>query len=145
MVEVLIRVASPGDIAALRDIFRRSSLSNEGDRDALLAHPEALELPALAVNEGRTRVAVAAGHIVGFATLLGSELEDLFVDPNWMRRGIGRILVFDAISEARRNGLTRLEVTANPHALHFYASVGFLGDGTVETEFGPGERMHLDC
>ena len=34
---VLIRDASPGDMPALRDVFRRSSLSNDGDRPNLLA------------------------------------------------------------------------------------------------------------
>jgi len=51
---VLIRDASPGDMPALRDVFRRSSLSNDGDRPNLLAHPEVLELGDRAVREGRT-------------------------------------------------------------------------------------------
>jgi len=144
MTTVVIRVAVRDDMLALRDVYRRSSLSNDGDRDVLLAHPEALELSALAVDEGRMRVAVADRRIVGFATLLGSELEDLFVDPDWMRRGIGRDLVQDAVELARRRGLERIEVTANDHALSFYRSVGFVFDGIVETEFGPGSRMHLD-
>ena len=87
----------------------------------------------------------ADGRIVGFATLLGAELEDLFVDPAWMRRGIGRALLLDAVAVARAQGLERVEVTANPHALPFYERVGFVPDGTVETDFGPGTRMHRDC
>ena len=146
MVEPLIRVAVPADLGALRDLFRRSSLSNAGDRASLLAHPEALEFSGLAVDEGRTRVAVVDGRIVGFATLLGDgELEDLFVDPGWMRRGIGRALVLDAVALARAHGLARIEVTANGEALGFYESVGFVLDGAVETAFGRGSRMHLDC
>ena len=142
MVEPLIRAAEPEDTAALRDLFRRSSLSNEGDRAALLAHPEALEFEA---GEGRTRVAVVDGRIVGFATLVAGELEDLFVDPGWMRRGIGRALVLDAVAVVRASGLGRIEVTANDHALRFYEEMGFVREGTVETEFGPACRMYLDC
>jgi GNAT superfamily N-acetyltransferase len=142
VVEILIRVAVPADMAVLRDLFRSSSLSNEGDRASLLAHPDTLAFSGLAVDEGRTRVAVVDGRIVGFATLLvDGELEDLFVDPDWMRRGIGRTLVLDAVGVARAQGLERVEVTANGHALGFYESVGFVLDGTVETEFGPGLRM----
>ena len=142
--DLLIRVAALDDMPALREVFRRSSLSNDGDRDVLLAHPEALQFAALAVDEGRTRVAVTEDRLVGFATLLGSELEDLFVDPDWMRRGIGRTLVLDAIVTARAQGLKRIEVTANDHALAFYRRMGFVLDGTVATDFGPGSRMHLD-
>ncbi len=146
MAELLIRPAVPADADVLRDLFRRSSLANEGDREDLLAHPEALELSGLAPGQGRTRVAVACGRIVGFATLLAAgELEDLFVDPDRMRRGVGRALVLDAVAVARAQGLERIEVTANGHALDFYESVGFVLDGAVETAFGRGSRMHLDC
>jgi ribosomal protein S18 acetylase RimI-like enzyme len=141
---IQIRAAVIEDLSSLRDVFRRASLSNDGDRDALLAHPEVLDFSSIAVDEGRTRVAVADGRIVGFATLLGSELEDLFVDPDWMRRGIGRSLVDDAIAIAGAQGATRIEVTGNDHALGFYERVGFVRDGTVQTEFGQGSRMHLD-
>jgi GNAT superfamily N-acetyltransferase len=73
-----------------------------------------------------------------------SELEDLFVDPDWMQRGVGRELVLDAVAIARAKGVPRIEVTANGHALAFYEKVGFVLDGVVETRFGPGSRMHLD-
>jgi ribosomal protein S18 acetylase RimI-like enzyme len=145
IVELLIRVAAPADMDALRDLFRRSSLSNEGDRANLLAHPEELELSPLVVDEGRTQVAVADARVVGFATMLGPELEDLFVDPDWLRRGIGRALVLDAVVMAKAHRLRRLEVTANNAALDFYESIGFVRDGTVETDLGAASRMHLDC
>jgi GNAT superfamily N-acetyltransferase len=142
--ELLIRVAAPEDLDVLRDLYRRSSLSNDGDRASLLAHPEALVLSGRSVEESRTRIAVEDGRIVGFATLLGPEVEDLFVDPDAMGRGIGRALVGALVEAARADGLERLEVSANPHALGFYARLGFVLDGTVQTDFGPGHRMHLD-
>ena len=81
-------------------------MSNEGDRAVLLANPEALELAEDNVAAGRTRVAVAPdGTILGFATVLSVEdsafeLEDLFVDPDWMRQGIATRLVSDLIAQA---------------------------------------------
>jgi len=146
---VLIRDSVPADLDALRDVYRRSSLSNDGDRASLLANPDVLEFPGPATGDGRTRVAVATGgQVVGFATTLiaedAAELDDLFVDPGWMRRGIGRALVLDAIAIARDRGASRVEVTANPHALVFYESVGFAVDHEVQTRFGPGSRMHVD-
>ncbi len=143
VVEPLIRVAVHADTGVLGDLFRRSSLSNDGDRAGLLAHPEAL---AFSPVEGRTRVAVVDGRIVGFATLLADgELEDLFVDPVWMGKGIGKALVLDAVAVARGQALERIEVTANDHALGFYERAGFVVDGIAETELGRGSRMHLDC
>jgi ribosomal protein S18 acetylase RimI-like enzyme len=143
-----LRIAAMEDLPALRDVFRRSSLSNEGDRQSLLSHPDALEFSDRAVADGRVRVAVVADRLVGFATVLGTgqigELEDLFVDPDWMRRGIATELVLDALANAREQGVARIEVTANEHALAFYESVGFISDGISETRFGRGHRMHVD-
>ena len=146
---VRIRTAVPEDLPALRGLFRRASLSNEGDRDALLANPDALVLADDGVAEGRTRVAVAPdGTILGFATVLSVEdsafeLEDLFVDPDWMRQGIATRLVLDLIAQARTTKVTRITVTANPHAQAFYRSAGFARLHDVETRFGPGSRMEL--
>jgi GNAT superfamily N-acetyltransferase len=62
-----------------------------GDRDSLLAHPEHLVLEPDGLAEGRTYVAEEQGSLVGFATWAEAggiaELEDLFVDPGWRRRG----------------------------------------------------------
>ena len=147
MTRVLIRDAVPGDMTALSGVYRRSSLSNEGDRPDLLAHPETLELSDLAVRERRTRAAVAEDEIVGFASWLGAgdaiEIEDLFVDPDWMRHGIGRALVLDMIAIARGRGIERVEVTANPHALAFYQKAGFVVDREVVTRFRTAPRMRL--
>lgn len=144
-----IRTAVARDLPALRELYRRSSLSNESDREVLLANPHALELPADNVTQGRTRVAVADdGTILGFATGLpgeGSvlEIEDLFVDPNWMRKGIATRLITDQIAIAKRKQIHRLAVTANPHAYPFYRSVGFTHRHAVQTTFGRGSRMEL--
>jgi GNAT superfamily N-acetyltransferase len=147
MTSFRIRPGTPADLPRLTDVFVRASLSNQGDREALLAHPEALVLQSDSVAEGRTRVAMQADDIRGFATTLLVEdvldLQDLFVDPDWMRHGVGRRLVQDAVAIARRRGIERIVVTANPHALPFYDSVGFLRDGEVQTRFGAGLRMHL--
>jgi GNAT superfamily N-acetyltransferase len=140
--EPLIRSATPADLAAIRDIFRRAALSNEGDREWIEAHPDEWGLDEANVIEGRTRVAVVDGRVVGFATLVGQELEDLFTDPNWMRRGIATALVRDAVENG---GVERIDVTGNGHALAFYESVGFVHDGPAETSGGPAFRMHLDC
>jgi GNAT superfamily N-acetyltransferase len=147
-VEYLIRAAHPDDIGVLGDVYRRSSLSNEDDRPSLLANPDALVFADVSVHEQRTRVAVADGRVVGFATTLAVadaiELEDLFVDPDWMRRGVARSLILDAVEVARTRGTTRIEVTANAHALAFYGTVGFVVDGPIATQFGSGLRMHLE-
>jgi GNAT superfamily N-acetyltransferase len=138
--EFLIRDSTPGDLPALRAIFQRAALTNEGDREWIAVHPEQFGIDEANVIEGRTRVAVVEGLIVGFATLVGGELEDLFTDPDWMRRGIATALVRDAATR-----VDRIDVTANLHAQAFYEAAGFVRDGAADTPGGPAHRMHLDC
>ena len=146
---VYIRPACASDLPALRGLFRRSSLSNEGDRDLLLARPEVLELTDEGITDGRTQVAVGADdEILGFITTRPLdacvlEIEDLFVDPDWMRTGVASRLVEDLLATASRNDVRRIEVTANPHANAFYRHVGFVQGHDSETRLGGAPRMYL--
>ena len=142
-----IRLGTSADLPAAAEVYRRASLSNAGDRDNLLAHPEYLILGPAGLAEGRTLVAEEDGSLVGFATwaeVAGTmELEDLFVDPDYMRRGIATALIGRIAEVLRARGAERLEVTANPHALGFYRSAGFTDCGVAATEFGSAPRMVL--
>ncbi|MBV9952301.1 MAG: GNAT family N-acetyltransferase [Acidimicrobiia bacterium] len=141
-----IRAVEPGDAVAMAEVFRRASLANEGDREALVAHPEVLEIEGEALA-GST-VAAVDGTVIGFIRLVRgdgtADLEDLFVDPDWMRRGVASDLVRHEADAARRAGVARIDLTANLHALAFYESVGFVLDGEEQTRFGPAALMHLD-
>jgi ribosomal protein S18 acetylase RimI-like enzyme len=143
----MIRLGTLADLAAATSVYRRASLSNAADRDNLLAHPEYLILGPEGLAEGRTYVAEEDGAVVGFATWAETdgttELEDLFVDPRYMRRGIAAALVNRIADILRARGVERLEVTANPHALDFYRAAGFTDCGLAETEFGTAPRMVL--
>ena len=78
----IIRLGVPADLPAASDVYRSASLSNAGDRDNLLGHPESLVLGPEGLTEGRTYVAETGGSLVGFATWIAAggvvELEDLF-------------------------------------------------------------------
>ena len=148
MTTVTVRDARPDDGPGLRAIFRRASLANTGDRDALLAHPEALEWHGPPGPPARCRVAVdGQDDAVGFATTRPDgralELVDLFVEPDLMRTGVATALVADAAANARELGASRIDVDGNPHALAFYRAAGFVEVGTVITEFGTGHRLTL--
>jgi len=147
-VKILLRDATMEDLPRLREVFRESSLSNEGDRAALIDHPAALVFSATSLSGGRVRVAtVEPDLIVGFATTVTEhgflELVDLFTDPVWMRRGVATRLIKDVVEFATSIGAARVSVIGNPHALGFYQRVGFVAEGHVATDFGPGLRMHL--
>jgi len=98
MENFFIRRAVVSEQRELENLQRRASLTNAGDRDALLAHPDAIELPPEQIAAGSVFVAERNGVIAGFAALLprsdgGAELDALFVDLTMRRCGIGRRLV----------------------------------------------------
>ena len=142
----LIRRAIVSEQKELEALQLRASLTNAGDRDAVLAHPDAIELPAQQIAEGNVFVSERNGAIVGFAALLPREdgqveLDALFVDPTTRRCGIGRSLVEHCIQIVRAQGSGALCVVGNPHAYDFYTACGFDLLGTTETRFGPGLLM----
>jgi GNAT superfamily N-acetyltransferase len=143
----VIRLGTLSDLPAANEVFRSASLSNAGDRDNLLARPEFLILGPEALAEGRTYVAEEGGSLAGFASWAEAdgitELEDLFVHPGWMRRGIATALVHRIAQVMRARGVERLEVTANPDAMGFYRAAGFVDCGAAETYFGTAPRMVL--
>jgi GNAT superfamily N-acetyltransferase len=146
MEKSLIRPAVVSEQRALEDLQRRASLTNAGDRDSLLAHPDAIALPLEQIAAGAVFVSEQKGAIAGFAVLLprsdgGVELDALFVEPGMRRCGIGRTLVDHCAEVARSQGSTFLHVVGNPHAEDFYKACGFSLTGTTETRFGPGLLM----
>ena len=146
MYKLLIRLALPSEKAELELLQTRASLGNEGDRDALLAHPDAISIPAEQISRGRVFVAELNGVIAGFAAVEPredgqGELDALFVDPHLQRRGIGRVLIEYCAEFSHKQGSAALHVVGNPHAKKFYEECGFESIGTTETQFGVGLLM----
>ena len=88
----MIRLGTCAGLAAARSVCRRAWLVNAGGRGNLPAHPGFLILGPEGLAEGRAHAAEQDGLLAGFATwaeAVGTtELEDLFADPGYVRRGI---------------------------------------------------------
>jgi GNAT superfamily N-acetyltransferase len=146
--EVIVRWAIVSEQKQLEALQWRASLNNPGDRDALLAHPDAIELPLEQIRDGGVFVAEVAGSVMGFAAILPREngdfdLDALFVEPNAWRQGVGRALVQHCAAAARDAGAESLHVVGNPHAEGFYSACGFDTLGTKQMRFGAGLVMKM--
>jgi GNAT superfamily N-acetyltransferase len=144
----VIRGAWPHERALLTELQRRASLMWEDDRQALLDHPDAIDLPQGQIDEGRVFVCEHEGRVLGFGVVLpradgAAELDGLFVEPSMWRRGTGRALIDHAVRAAKAAGASNLLVVANYNALGFYRACGFQSLGEVETRFSPGVQMVL--
>jgi GNAT superfamily N-acetyltransferase len=83
--------------------------------------------------------AIAGESIIGMVSLLftistaegglAAWLEDMVVHPDWQKKGIGQLLLEEAINQARARGCCRLTLltdSTNAPAIHFYERAGFL-------------------
>jgi GNAT superfamily N-acetyltransferase len=143
---VHVRLARPSERLALEALQARASLANPSDREAILANPDAIDLPANQLDDGQVYVAEVAGSILGFAALLpredgNVELDALFVEPEIWRQGLGRKLIDHCTVAARLRGAAAIHVVGNPHAEGFYRACGFELVGTTATRFGVGLLM----
>ena len=146
MRRVTVRRAVASEQKSLEALQWRASLNNPGDREALLANPDSIELPIQQINTGGVFVAEVAGSVMGFAAILprddgDSELNALFVEPEAWRQGVGRALVEHCCFEARAAGAASIQVVGNPHAQGFYGLCGFKLLGTKQMQFGVGLLM----
>lgn len=143
---VSIRPARHDEHTVLESLQRRASLNHPGDRDAILANPDAIAVPIEQIAAGCVFVAERDGVVAGFAAVVprpdgGAELDALFVEPHLWKHGIGRRLVEHVADVARVRAAAFLHVIGNPHAEGFYVSCGFRVTGMVDTRFGAGLGM----
>ncbi len=89
-----------------------------------------------AVAEGRSRVAVVSGRIVGFSvagTFFGHDFLDLLlVDPSHRRNGIGTALVHDWEDAARTPKLFTSTNESNEPMRRLCEAVGFVHSGMIQ-------------
>lgn len=91
-------------------------------------------------------LAEIGGELVGYYALerLSSteyELEALFVEPDFIGRGVGRQLIDHAKAIAQARGAKSILIQGDPHAARFYEAVGAIRIGERESGSIPGRFL----
>jgi pimeloyl-ACP methyl ester carboxylesterase/ribosomal protein S18 acetylase RimI-like enzyme len=139
-----IRRAGPDDGLGIGDVWLASWRATF---DFPPSHPDADVRRWLAeelVPRHETWVAVdPGGRVVAVMALSDTMIEQLYVAPDWIGRGLGRRLV-DLARERRPAGLELFCFQANQRARAFYEHLGFIavaeGDGSGNEERQPDIR-----
>jgi len=141
---MLIRPAHPDDHDALLDIWLRSvrathTFLTEADVQSLLPAVRDVALVKLQLS-----VLTTDDHQpVGFLGMSGNKIEALFLAPEFLRRGGGRLLVEHAQS---RHPTLYVDVNEqNPDARRFYEALGFIvqGRSQLDAHQRPFPLLHL--
>ncbi len=148
---MMVFPAKPGDAPALTAIARAAK-RHWGYPAAWLAEWEpGLRVTPEFIAANETFAARPAGgeaeEILGWAALVVASdgamwLEHLWVRPEAMGRGVGRVLFEHAATRARARGFARLHVESDPHAEPFYLRMGARRAGVV-TAAVQGVPRHL--
>ena len=121
-----IRRARADDESRLHAIHHRATMSSYGREliwlDAILADPAT---PLETVEW--TIVAADAADILGYASVTGCHLENLFIDPTAQGRGVGAALLaeFEAQLRGTFDTATLRCLHANRNARRFYERHGY--------------------
>jgi len=95
----------------------------------------------------RFRVAQAGEKLAGFSSVevrdAKAVVQHLFIDPDFVRIGVGHLLLRDLLEYARRHGVRLVHVEADPNAAAFYEHEGFHHAGDVPSGSIEGRRLPL--
>lgn len=126
MSEMIIRPYHEQDwkrIEAIHDAARMDELRNAGLPEAFVPLAEAAESEDL--FDYTMYVAVLDDTVVGFVAHSEDELAWLYIDPAYMRRGIGKALVQHVIDTVTERPLCIEVLTGNDPAVRLYEAMGF--------------------
>lgn len=123
-----LRSAHEADLAQLSDLCFRSKAVWGYDAAFMEACRAELTLVAADLDESSVQVAESGGRIVGVVQVAVTDdegsLEKLFVEPELMRTGAGRLLFAWAAEAARKQGARTLAIESDPGAADFYRRMG---------------------
>ncbi|MEU3228237.1 GNAT family N-acetyltransferase [Streptomyces sp. NPDC006976] len=142
---IAIRAARDEEASFLSDLALRSKAHWGYDAEFLASCREELTLRGPELAGRRTAVAERDGTILGFTTFEGEPphgvLGMMFVDPDAIGQGIGRLLFTRAVETARALGFTRFTIDADPNAEPFYEAMGGVPVGRVPSGSIPGRAL----
>ena len=135
MTTAQIRRAVASDAARLTEIARRAKAHWGYDDDLLALWDDDLTLTGDFIESHPVFCATLGEEIVGLCALTqdGStfELEHMWVDPEHIGTGAGRLLFERATDEARAHGGSVLRIVSDPNAEGFYIAMGARPVGDV--------------
>jgi GNAT superfamily N-acetyltransferase len=123
-----LRRARPDEGERLREIAGAAKGYWGYDPDRVRQWAATLDLSAAGLRQKEFRVAVVEGRPVGWSALILKGdvcwLDDLWIEPEWIGKGLGRRLFEQAAERGRQLGASRMEWEAERHALGFYEKLG---------------------
>ena len=135
------RVAESSDVKRLNDLMARSKAYWGYSAEFMAEFMSHYQLPADYLETCETLMLFEDQQLIGFYSLESKEggvgfLDCLFVDPNQINKGYGRILTQHALDNSKSKGWHQLTLMSDPYAQSFYEYFGFEKIGFDQTLMG---------
>ena len=135
------------DAATISKLAKRSKAYWGYSEELLLSWEENLTITTAYIEKHHLFKYVCENKILAFYALERPEetkfiIEYLFVEPEAIGQGIGRVFVEDIFKRAKDHGVNELELHADPFAEKFYKHLGFERVGEFETPI-PGRYLPI--
>lgn len=145
---MILREPKSGELAALSGLCLRSKAHWGYSEDMLKAFEGELTVTPEDLAEDAIMLAEDKRGIAGVVQLSkqgdDAVLEKLFVEPDRLGEGTGKLLYVWACRVARDNGAKNLLIDSDPDAAAFYEGLGAVRSGTAKSGSIPGRTLpHL--
>ena len=125
--DLIIRPYQPEDFAPINDLWRRARVSAFPDFQARKGHTaeeDRAYFRTVILSKNTVFVAEANGRAVGFMAIAGDFIDQLYVDPDSQRQGVGAALISSA-KALSPSGLHLFTFETNASGRAFYEKHGF--------------------
>lgn len=142
-----IRTAKASEAGILSDLAFRSKAHWDYSKEFMAKCKNDLKIKSTDLTSRLTRVIIDGDIILGFYSLYGEDqdgkLTDLFVEPHYIGKGVGKELWNAAVNQAQKLGFKSLEIHADPNAEDFYLHMGAERIGSVSSDSISGRELPL--
>ncbi len=143
--EIELGPPSTDELDDLNAMILRSKAYWGYDEAFMRACETELKVTAQLLAQNQFVTATANGNIAGMAEVSfesdRADLEKLFVEPDHMRLGVGRLLFEWAILTAKTAGALKIVIEADPDAEPFYRKMGAKRVGMAPSGSIPGRQL----
>lgn len=144
---VTLRRARPDEAGVLSELALAAKAYWGYDEEFLAAVGEELTFSPDDVASRHVVVAELDGAVIGFYSLDGEPplgaLEDMWLRPDRIGTGLGRVLWDHAMTAAAAAGFEHLDIDAEPFAEGFYLKMGAARIGVTPSGSIPGRMLPL--
>jgi ribosomal protein S18 acetylase RimI-like enzyme len=142
-----IRQAKSEEAAVLTDIAVRSEAYWGYDPEFMESFRRAYKVTESFINENPVYVIEEQGSISGFYGVVSdkgeTELEYFYVSPDYIGKGLGKLLWTHLVGYCRENGIARISLVTSPQAVGFYTKLGAEQVGEVESLVRKGRMVPM--